>query len=390
MNLVQLSETVELAGNLHEQIRGGVFPNNTARQFPGIAKCINEVLFGVEKLEIQSASVDDCDAWLNDIEKLLPIWRESIINRKKGSLERQFYRLYEYFKYVRKEDIIEEAISALNTQPADRKSLYTSLPKRYTFLTGKIDVEQGDYSLISIYTDMIKNEVENFKWLFFKLADNRSKAILLRVVKYWFSFDLNNLLDLHENVFRDYYDLDLVQAGEDDVLVDCGAFDGDSIISFIGTYVNYKKIYGYEISPNTWTLLNKKLDGFENIVLRNCGVGSKKARISISSDDGTAGTKLDSNGSGPLVNVVTLDEDIEEKISIIKMDIEGAEQDALLGAKNHILNDKPKLLICTYHKPDDIFQIPRLIDSIRDDYKFYFRYNGRGSIWPCDYVLFAI
>ena len=79
-----------------------------------------------------------------------------------------------------------------------------------------------------------------------------------------------------------------------------------------------------------------------------------------------------------------------EKITFIKMDIEGAEKDAIKGAKNHIKNEKPKLLVSAYHIPEDIFAIPKLIDDIREDYKFYMRYNGYCAIWPCDYILFAV
>ena len=89
------------------------------------------------------------------------------------------------------------------------------------------------------------------------------------------------------------------------------------------------------------------------------------------------------------VDMVTIDEDIIEPISVIKMDIEGAEQDALIGAKRHILTDYPKLLICVYHGNRDLIEIPMLIESIRDDYDFYFRYNGN-LFAPTEMVLFAI
>lgn len=71
------------------------------------------------------------------------------------------------------------------------------------------------------------------------------------------------------------------------------------------------------------------------------------------------------------------------------MDIEGGEQDALKGCKRHILEEKPKLLICVYHNNHDIFEIPKLISSIRSDYKFYLRTNG--NQWgPSETVLFAL
>ncbi|MBD5095492.1 MAG: FkbM family methyltransferase [Lachnospiraceae bacterium] len=73
------------------------------------------------------------------------------------------------------------------------------------------------------------------------------------------------------------------------------------------------------------------------------------------------------------------------------MDVEGAEKEALEGARNHIMRAKPKLLISAYHIPEDIFDIPKMITDMRDDYKLYLRFDGQpGVIWPCDYVLYAL
>ncbi|MCL1983378.1 MAG: FkbM family methyltransferase, partial [Clostridiales bacterium] len=58
----------------------------------------------------------------------------------------------------------------------------------------------------------------------------------------------------------------------------------------------------------------------------------------------------------------------------IKMDIEGAELMALKGAENIIRSHKPKLAISAYHKPEDVYTLPMLIRSYRNDYKFYLRH----------------
>ena len=90
------------------------------------------------------------------------------------------------------------------------------------------------------------------------------------------------------------------------------------------------------------------------------------------------------------VSTITLDEfltDQKRKVSFIKMDIEGEERNALIGAKRTIKENKPKLAISVYHKYDDIFEIPRLIMEFRNDYKFYLRHY---SMVEWDTVLYAV
>ena len=65
--------------------------------------------------------------------------------------------------------------------------------------------------------------------------------------------------------------------------------------------------------------------------------------------------------------------DPRDKVTFIKMDVEGAELESLKGAKNIILRDCPKLAICIYHKPEDLFEIPILIKEMCREYKIVIR-----------------
>ena len=86
------------------------------------------------------------------------------------------------------------------------------------------------------------------------------------------------------------------------------------------------------------------------------------------------------------VDAVSLDSDIKEKITMLKMDIEGGEKDAILGAKNHITKDLPTMFLSVYHNNTDLFMIPKLINSFTKNYNFYLRYYG-GCVYPTEIVL---
>ena len=76
---------------------------------------------------------------------------------------------------------------------------------------------------------------------------------------------------------------------------------------------------------------------------------------------------------------------VEPEPDLIKMDVEGAEPDLLLGAKNTIRRYRPKLMISAYHQADHLFEIPELIRAMVPDYKLYVRNHSWANLtdsWP--------
>ncbi|MCI7129065.1 MAG: FkbM family methyltransferase [Lachnospiraceae bacterium] len=354
---------------------------------------INNILYHTPRLRFQReydlGKEDDYYSYSGEILALVELWEQSLQQRSGNKTDIEFWEIYEYFKYGDADDIYRTVVQHFLSLPEGLRIEYLSLPHRYTFLQKHLDFTENDFSLIAQHVEMMVNSVEKYKWLYEHLADYRSKHILNGIIRYWFDFDVDRLHSLCETIFPDYYDLDILQCGENDVMVDLGAFIGDSVEAYITTYSTYKKIYAYEMTPSAFEIMQNRMGGYSNVILKKNGVGSEKGIMYVNSSDNGLANKLLTEGD-TAVEVVTLDEDISEPITVIKMDIEGAEKDAILGAEYHILNEKPRLLISTYHTPGDIFDIPCLINDIRDDYKFYMRFNGHGCLWPCDYVLFAV
>lgn len=84
---------------------------------------------------------------------------------------------------------------------------------------------------------------------------------------------------------------------------------------------------------------------------------------------------------------VPLDEIVEDRITFIKMDIEGAEHNALLGAEKTIKKYHPKLAICVYHSIEDYIILPLMLKQFNPNYKFYFRQHSATS---SESVIYAI
>ena len=180
---------------------------------------------------------------------------------------------------------------------------------------------------------------------------------------------------------KQYFDLPIVDwmsCSNNEIFIDCGAFDGWSIKGFIEFCGGkYDKIYSFEPIPSQYenTLININEAGIKRVELIQKGVWNCKGVSNFVSNGG--GSRIDNEGTIP-VELVSIDEVIpeNEKVTFIKMDIEGAESQALQGAVNTIRRCKPKLAICIYHKPMDIIEIPILIKSILPEYKFYIRHHS--------------
>ena len=255
---------------------------------------------------------------------------------------------------------------------------------------GSMDIEHNNLEEIELKVHELKEHVDDFEELYINLEDYRSKKLLYAILNNWVHYDFNTLSEVIEKCYDDYFDLDLIPTCNEEVFVDLGAYTGDSTISFLRNYGDsYKKIYAYEITPETYQILVSNLKDYPNVVCYLKGVGDTRSSLSVvnSSADASANTVFVSdNGTIPMV---TLDEDIGEKLTMIKADIEGFEQEALLGAINHIKNDHPKLLISVYHKNEDLWKIPKMIKEIDPTYKFYLRYHG-GNVYPTEITLIAI
>lgn len=182
---------------------------------------------------------------------------------------------------------------------------------------------------------------------------------------------------------------DIFSAQKKEIFVDAGSYDGNSIMDFISwANGNYEKVFAFEPINEMFQLIRKRLinENISQVELFQKALWIKNEKVPFVENKSGSYVAEGENVTS-FVEGVALDEIIRnEKITFIKMDVEGSELNALKGAKNTIRKNKPKLAICIYHKPEDILEIPAYILDLVKEYRFYIRHYS-SCIWET--VLYA-
>ena len=170
--------------------------------------------------------------------------------------------------------------------------------------------------------------------------------------------------------------------------IDGGCYNGNDCISFSKMCNGeYSRIFAFEPDLNSFAHCKSIIDKAElhNVDLINAGLSESEGKTTFYQR--TDGSSRVANSQGTFIvksvqeecnttsiQLVSIDDVTgEQKIGMIKMDIEGAELSALQGAKRTIQRDRPFLAICVYHKVGDVLQIMDFINSLEPDYRFYLR-----------------
>jgi len=167
-----------------------------------------------------------------------------------------------------------------------------------------------------------------------------------------------------------------------DYVLDCGACIGDVSIVFAAMVGTSGKVFAFDPIPLHMRFCalqrrnNPALSSAIELIPKAVGANDR------SGPNITDERKEISPGEFNIENfaMTTLDAFAKEheisKVDLIKMDIEGAEREAIDGAKSVICEFKPRLAISTYHRPDDFWSIPLQIRDIGVGYKFAFEHHS--------------
>lgn len=182
---------------------------------------------------------------------------------------------------------------------------------------------------------------------------------------------------------RQYFELPYLLYGTGEIFVDGGCCDGMTSVNFSHWCAgNYEKIYCFEPDYKNIRKIQRNFAsrGIERYEIVDKALWNTCEELTFV-ENGAADSHIAENEESGLSKIkgIALDDVLGgKKVTFIKMDIEGAEKNGLAGAWRTITAYKPKLAVCVYHKPEDIWEIPDLLLKMRPDYRLYFRHYSGG------------
>lgn len=188
----------------------------------------------------------------------------------------------------------------------------------------------------------------------------------------------------------EYFYEDFLEYEEEEIFIDAGSYDLSTTAEFFKVCKGLKKAYAFEPDKDNFKKCEKRaLKDERNLpetVLLPYGTWSSSTELHFhATADGCSRI-----GEGEtVIKTIAIDQAVspQDRITFIKMDVEGAELESLKGAESTIRRDRPKLAICIYHKPEDMITLPLFIKSLVPEYKFYLRsYSNADN----EMILYAI
>jgi FkbM family methyltransferase len=207
-------------------------------------------------------------------------------------------------------------------------------------------------------------------------ADELSRDIYLDLLELRLTWNVQLLREPDRK--RQYFPAGFPLPAQPMRLVDGGAFDGDSVRSFLDENLKIEAVAAFEPDPVNFRRLcqftSQHREAIGSTVLFPCGLGDQTAMHSFAAGNGGA-SSLTGDGNS-LIQVVSIDDVIPSFApTLIKLDIEGAEAAALKGAARTIRSCKPNLAVCVYHSPDHLWTVPLLMHKLLPAHKLALRYH---------------
>lgn len=241
---------------------------------------------------------------------------------------------------------------------------------------GMTCVTMNDVEKIRPFEELYDAKLSELYAAYADFADEASKRAYLGAWKY----QASSCLDDFDIAPEPQYFLHDFAARPGDVVIDGGAFDGETGRQFQSAAGSEGQVFSFEMDAENFPKCQAVAEKY-GFVAENMGLSDHTYQAGYL-HGGNSASSTKQYGGNRIAQFTSIDEYVVEhdlpRVDFIKLDIEGAELEALQGAALTIARWKPRMAISAYHKPEDFWTLQQYIKSLRPDYVFAFRHYGIG------------
>jgi FkbM family methyltransferase len=229
------------------------------------------------------------------------------------------------------------------------------------------------------------HNLARYEYLLSKFADSESRMTLVNLVNFRLTGDLSWMAAFTDRQEEQYFSrcIDLSSPGH--VFLDIGAFDGTTSVEFSKRSPSYQSIHGFEPSPTSLVALKENFANLERAQIHPYGVSDFDGVVRFEEDGSSS--RVSSVGVGVEVEVKSLDGIFDENPTIVKIDIEGGELDALRGMRSILEKNPPAFALAAYHHPGQLLELFEFVAQIKLGYQPYLRHYTEGTTETVLYMI---
>lgn len=193
---------------------------------------------------------------------------------------------------------------------------------------------------------------------------------------------------------NEYWPRDVVTPGPAEVVVDCGAYDGDTLARFAAAFGEFGAWVAFEPDPQNFASLQRRLGRLPanlaarvRVVAAATGASAGAAWFAAVGSAASSFTNIVDDVAVEVPVVALDEEDLPSPVTFVKLDVEGAERATLLGARRLLRQDRPLLAVFCYHRQEDLWELPLLVRELLPGARLALRAHAAEAF---DLVLYAL
>jgi FkbM family methyltransferase len=226
---------------------------------------------------------------------------------------------------------------------------------------------------------------DNLESVMSRLVDPISRQCLLDVIAFRSGLHLGYATERH-GLPQYFNELTLPHLPGKIHYVDGGAFDGDTFLT-LAQQARIGQAWLFEPDSTNFSKLRRqvaeKSEGTNHLL--PMALSDRHERLTFT--DGIGEASCISASGSVAITAVALDDVVgNSPVNFIKLDVEGGEHAALLGARRTITQHAPVLALSAYHRPEDLWNLIQVIDDFGCRYRYALRQHHFNSF---DLVLYA-